>query len=238
MKKAVTKTNRSRHLSFHTHGYSSHHIGPGRKKTDQARWIASHSVSVSHAGLGDGVTFLSDPFDKETEISGRVAARISLSSSTADADLFLAAHLFAPDMKEQVSIGSQDPFTLVAMGWLRASHCKLDPVLSKPWRPFHSHDEKIPLKPEETVECNVEIWPTLIVVPPRYRFGLTVRDRDYMAPFAQSHLIYDKERQSPNGVDILFQNDGDYRPVGIFGRTVPLHTGPDPWGRIWVGAPS
>ena len=100
-------------------------------------------ASVSYAGFSDGVTFLTDPFEEETEITGPAAARIALSSSTTDADLFLVVRLFGPDLKEQVFIGSQDPFTPVAMGWLRASHRKLDPARSKPWRPYHPHDEKM-----------------------------------------------------------------------------------------------
>jgi hypothetical protein len=123
--------------------------------------------------------------------------------------------------------GKEDPFTSVAIGWLRASHRKLDASCSKPWRPYHSHDEKLPLKPGEKVKCDVEIWPTSIVVSAGYRLGLSVRGRDYVAPFAQPHPIYDKGRQSPNGVGILFHNDGDDRPIAIFGGTVTLHTGPD-----------
>jgi predicted acyl esterase len=192
-----------------------------------SREVPRDTATVCYAGLSDGITFLSDPFEVETEITGPAAARIALSSSTTDTDLFLVVRLFAPDLKEQVFIGSQDPFTPVAMAWLRASHRKIDPDRSKPWRPYHPHDEKWPLTPGETVECDVEIWPTSIVVPEGYRLGLTVRGRDYVAPFAQPHPIYDKGRQSPNGVGILFHNDGDDRPIGIFGGTVTLHTGPD-----------
>lgn len=192
-----------------------------------SREVPRDPTTVSYAGLSDGITFLSDPFDVETEITGPAAARLALSSSTTDADLFLIIRLFAPDLKEQVFIGSQDPFTPVAMGWLRASHRKIDPDRSKPWRPYHPHDEKWLLTPGEVVECDVEIWPTSIVVPPGYRLGLTVRGRDYIAPFAQPHPIYDKGRQSPNGVGILFHNDGDDRPIDIFGGTVTLQTGPE-----------
>jgi len=183
--------------------------------------------SVSYAGFSDGVTFLSDPLEEETEITGPAAAKMALSSTTEDADLFLVLRLFAPDMKEQVFIGSQDPFTPVAMGWLRASHRKLDPARSKPWRPYHSHDEKQPLTPGETVECDVEIWPTSIVAPKGYRLGLSVRGRDYVAPFGPPQPIYEKGRPAPNGVGAMFHNEGDDRPAAVFGGTVTLQTGPD-----------
>ena len=68
-------------------------------------------------------------------------------------------------MKEVVFQGAIDPHTPVAQGWLRASHRKLDKKLSLPYRPYHTHDEKQPLKPGEVVELDIEIWPTSIVVP-------------------------------------------------------------------------
>ncbi len=183
--------------------------------------------SVSYGGLSDGITFLSEPLEAETEITGPAAAKMFISSTTEDADLFLILRLFAPDLKEQVFIGSQDPFTPVAMGWLRASHRKLDPARSKSWRPFHTHDEKWPLTPGENVECDVEIWPTSIVVPRGYRLGLSVRGRDYVAPFGPPQPIYEKGRPGPNGVGAMFHNDGQDRPADVFGGTVTLKTGPD-----------
>ena len=48
-------------------------------------------------------------------------------------------------MKEIVFQGAIDPHTPIAQGWLRASHRKLDPKLTLPYRPYHTHDEKQPL---------------------------------------------------------------------------------------------
>src|SRR3989449_5916488 len=38
--------------------------------------------------------------------------------------------------------GALDPHTPVGQGWLRASHRKLDAELSRPYRPWHAHDER------------------------------------------------------------------------------------------------
>ena len=54
-------------------------------------------------------------------------------------------------------MGSTDPNTPIANGWLRASHRRLDPKRSKPWRPYHPHDRAEPLTPGEVYECDVEI---------------------------------------------------------------------------------
>jgi uncharacterized protein len=98
--------------------------------------------TVTFDALGDGVTFLTQPMAADTEITGPVAARLSISSSTEDADIFLVLRVFAPDMKEVVFQGALDPHTPVGQGWLRASHRKLDGKRTLAYRPYHSHDEK------------------------------------------------------------------------------------------------
>ncbi|HTO11469.1 MAG TPA: CocE/NonD family hydrolase, partial [Candidatus Binatia bacterium] len=138
-----------------------------------------HAGRVSYAGLGDGVTFLTPPLEQETEITGPIAAKLWMSSETRDADLFLILRVFSPNMAEVTFQGALDPHTPVAQGWLRASHRKLDAALTKPWRPYHTHDEIQPLTPDRVYELDVEIWPTCIVVPAGHRIGLTVRGRDY-----------------------------------------------------------
>ena len=135
--------------------------------------------SVEYEALGDGVTFMSAPLQEETGITGPVAAKLFVSSTTTDADLFLVLRVFAPDGSEVVFQGSHDPYTPIGLGWLRASHRKLDPELSTEYRPYHTHDEVEPLKPGRVYELDVEIWPTCIVVPAGYRIGLSVRGKDY-----------------------------------------------------------
>ena len=134
---------------------------------------------VTFDALGDGVTFMTPPLKAETEITGPVAAKLFVSSSTTDADLFLVLRVFSADLKEVVFQGAIDPHTPIAQGWLRASHRKLDPKLTAPYRPYHTHDEKQPLTPGAPVELDIELWPTSIVVPAGYRVALTVRGKDY-----------------------------------------------------------
>src|SRR5580658_9824281 len=95
---------------------------------------------TTYDGFGDGVTFLTPALRQQTEITGPIAAKLWVSSSTKDADLFLIVRVFAPDFKEVVFRGALDPHTPVAQGWLRVSHRKLDEKLSQPYRPYHSHD--------------------------------------------------------------------------------------------------
>jgi len=55
-----------------------------------------------------------------------MAAKLFVSSSTRDADLFVIVRVFDPHGKELTFMGSTDPNTPIANGWLRVSHRRLD----------------------------------------------------------------------------------------------------------------
>jgi predicted acyl esterase len=180
---------------------------------------------VAFDAAGNGITFWSPPLAVETEITGPAAARLFVSSSTSDADLFLVLRVFAPDGEEVVFQGALDPRTPVAQGWLRASHRKLDAALSTPYRPYHSHDAKQPLAPGEPVMLDIEIWPTSIMVPRGYRLALTVRGRDYEheGPGARLSNMKNEFR----GCGPFLHDDPRDRPPKIFGGRTTLHMGPE-----------
>jgi predicted acyl esterase len=189
-----------------------------------ARETPRAAGTVTYAGLGDGVTFLTPPLAEETEICGPSAARLFISSTTTDADLFLVLRILDPDGREVVFSGTVDPHTPVGQGWLRASHRKLDPRLSRPYRPYHSHDERQPLKPGEIVALDIEIWPTGIVVPKGYRIALTVRGKDYEWDGPGVRLSNFKNEL--RGCGPFLHNDPRDRPAEIFGGDVTIHCGP------------
>jgi predicted acyl esterase len=180
-------------------------------------------AALPYQTTGDGLTFLTPPMTQELEITGPVAAKLFVSSDTTDADLFLVLRVFDPAGKEVIFIGSNDPRTPVGLGWLRASHRKLDAKRTLPYRPWHTHDEEWPLTPNEPVELDIEIWPTCIVVPPGYRVGLTVRGKDYEydgTDAALPHAAYPMK-----GVGPFTHTDPSDRPPEIFGGVNTLHFG-------------
>jgi predicted acyl esterase len=180
--------------------------------------------SISYEALGEGITFLSAPLGRETEITGPSAAKLFVSSSTADADLFVVLRVFDPEGEEVTFQGAIDPQTPIAQGWLRASHRKLDASLSTAYRPYHAHDEKQELEPGETYELDVEIWPTSLVVPAGYRIALSVRGRDYEHPKARGQRLT-TFRNELRGSGPFLHDDPDDRPPEVFGGTVTVHTG-------------
>ncbi len=184
---------------------------------------ATDPATLTYETSSDGVTFSTEAFAEDTEITGPVAAKLFVSSDTTDADLFLVLRLFDPQGKEVVFIGSNDPRTPVALGWLRASHRKLDPAESRPYRPWHTHDELWPLTPGEPAELDIEIWPTCIVVPKGYRLALSVRGKDYEydgTDAGVAHAPYPMKGVGP----FTHTNPLD-RPPEIFGGRNTLHFG-------------
>jgi predicted acyl esterase len=184
-----------------------------------------HEGKVTYRGLSEGVTFLTSPLEQETEITGQLAAKLFVSSSTVDADMFLIMRIFDPNMKEITFQGALDPNTPIAQGWLRASHRELDAELSVPYRPYHPHKKKEPLKPGEVYELDIEILPTSIVVPAGYRIGLTVRGKDYVYPGATGARLSNMKYPF-TGVGPFTHNHPGDRPPEIFDGEVSLHTGP------------
>jgi predicted acyl esterase len=180
--------------------------------------------TITYDGLGDGVTFSSAPLDKATEITGPSALKLWVSSTTTDADIFAVLRVFDPKGREVVFQGALDPHTPIGQGWLRASNRKLDKKLSAPYRPYHTHDKKQPLKPGQAYELDVEIWPTCIVVPKGYRIALTIRGKDY--EYEGEAATLSNMKNPMRGCGPFVHDDETDRPPAIFGGKVTLHMGP------------
>jgi hypothetical protein len=187
--------------------------------------VPASDASVTYAGFSDGVTFLTEPLAQDTEITGPIAAKLWVSSATEDADLFLVVRVFTPDLKEVTFQGALDPHTPIAQGWLRVSHRKLDPKLTLPYRPYHTHDEEQKLAPGRVYEVDVEVWPTCIVVPKGYRLALSVRGNDYVYPGEPGEGV-ETLGKVWTGVGPFVHNDPRDRPPSVFGGKVTLHAGP------------
>jgi hypothetical protein len=54
------------------------------------------AAQIAYRGFGDGVNLRTASFAEETEITGPMAAKLWISSTTEDADLFVIVRLFEP----------------------------------------------------------------------------------------------------------------------------------------------
>jgi predicted acyl esterase len=186
---------------------------------------ASILGEASYKASEEGLVFFTSPIEKETEITGPLAAKLFISSLTQDADIFLVLSVYSPAGEEVVFRGAMDAHTPIAQGWLRASHRKLDEKQSLPYRPYHTHTEVQPLVPGEIYELDVEIWPTSIVVPAGYRLGLQVRGKDYEYQGGIDESSRQFHRYPSRGCGPFLHADPDDRPVSVYGEEVTIYTG-------------
>ncbi len=181
-------------------------------------------TKLTYHTRSEGLAFSTGPLTQAMEITGPIAARLRLSSDTTDADVFLAVRVFDPQGVEVSFIGSNDPRTPVALGWLRASHRKTDPARSLPYRPWHTHDEKQPLTPGQAVDLDVEVWPTSIVIPKGYTLVFNVRGKDYR--YDDVGVVLPFDTQLMYGVGPFSHENPVDRPPEVFHTHNHLHAGP------------
>lgn len=167
--------------------WTKFYLDPARRML-QRKPLTDKGKLTYRAMSDNGATFVTAPLREETEITGPVALKLFLASSTLDADIFAVLRVFDPNGTEVDFQGALDPHTPIGNGWLRASHRKLDPQRTREYRPYHTHDVYQPLVRGEVYELDVEIWPTCLVVPAGYRIALTLLGKDFERPMEGGSL--------------------------------------------------
>jgi predicted acyl esterase len=160
------------------------------------------SLSTTHGNTGrTGVSFESAPMPEDTEVTGPLVLNLWVSSTSEDMDIFATIRNIGPDGKDVWEIGQQGHDEVpVTKGWLRASHRKLDPERSLPYRPYHAHDERQWLERGAPVECHVEIWPTSMVFRKGHRLQLDIQPRDGVGASVYRHYHADYNIGAQNSV--------------------------------------
>ena len=73
------------------------------------REVGAKAGQASFRALSEQITFWAEPLKSEIEITGPVAAKLFISSSTADADIFVTLRAFGPNGREVLFAGAVDP---------------------------------------------------------------------------------------------------------------------------------
>jgi predicted acyl esterase len=186
------------------------------------------STSDCHfSALSDkGVVFNSSPIDQEYEITGPIAARIRVASSTKDADLFLALRAFDPDGKEITFQGTVDPRSVLSQGCLRASHRALDSEKTLPYRPYHSHLKQEFLNPGQQYDLDIEMWPTCIILSKGSTLQLVIDGKDFARQ--ESEVIVSGPMRFA-GSGCFLHNDLVDRDEKVYGGETKVITSADSW---------
>jgi predicted acyl esterase len=107
-----------------------------------------------------------------TELCGPIV--LNLYGSTTDTDVLWFVSLLHEDAR-----GNE---RLLTRGWLRGSQRRIDPARSKPWRPYHTHDRRELLTPNDVYEFNIEVNPVGVLLKPGERLGLRIKGADNEEP--------------------------------------------------------
>jgi len=137
------------------------------------------AASASYLAAGEGLTFTTAPLERGIEFAGTIKAKLWVSSSNEDMDLFATLRAFDPQGKEVTFLSAVEPKSPVSQGWLRVSQRKLDPERSTEWQPWHTHDQMQKLDPGTAYEVDIEIWPASLALPAGYRLALTLQGKDF-----------------------------------------------------------
>ena len=171
---------------------------------------------AGYSATGEGVTFSTAPLDRPLEFAGPIKAKVFVSSSTNDMDLFATLRAFDPRGKEITFFSAVEPKAPVSQGWLRVSQRKLDAASSTEWQPWHPHDESQKLNPGEIVEVDLEIWPASAALPAGYRLALTLQGKDFERP---------GETGPQRGSGWFLHDDPRDRPLSSFGGMHTVYSG-------------
>jgi hypothetical protein len=126
---------------------------------------------------------------------------LTLYGATTDSEVlwFVQVLEIAPQGKER----------LLTRGWLRGSQRRLDSARSKPWQPYHFHDRREPLTPDQIYQFDIEIRPYGIRLRPGYRLAIRIAGHDGDPPTHHLHGIGSGHvaRQSSSRVSIYHDTE-------------------------------
>lgn len=132
-----------------------------------------------------GMSFVTDPMPSDTALAGYMKLGLWVSSTSTDMDLYASVWVLddhneivdysgPPDLRRPTNIFP------IGIGNLKVSHRKLDTARSTNYRPKHSDTEADyePLKKNEIVPIEVELWPNATFVKKGYRIRLDLQPYD------------------------------------------------------------
>jgi len=119
----------------------------------------------------------SEPMSKPTEITGPMVLNLKATSDQDDTDWFVFVKDESPDGTQRV----------LTRGQLRASHRATDPEKSRSWQPWHPHDRRDPITPDEATDYAIEIIPTCNLFLEGHRLRLELSSCDPATDIIYSH---------------------------------------------------
>ena len=139
----------------------------------------------------NGLTFRTPALDGPLDLVGPSDLHLVAKSTATDTDWYAKVSDVAPDGGE----------SLITEGALRASHRALDPAKSTPARPYHTHVDPTPIKPERFYEYDIEIEPTAYRLARGHRLQLRLTSLDLPTHLPGS-IAFDRARPAEARIDL------------------------------------
>ncbi|KAM0558073.1 hypothetical protein ACHAPJ_005240 [Fusarium lateritium] len=161
---------------------------------ESARTASQRPTKLSYQALGtledpQLIQFVTDSFERETEITGNIVVHLTVSVSAlpakptpSDIDLFITLRHISAQGKEIHYTGTAGDPVPLTKGWLRVSLRRVNTSHPKhreylPWREYLSTDVQ-PVIVGEQYEVDVEVWPTNVVLEAGAKLILEVASGD------------------------------------------------------------
>ncbi len=148
----------------------------------------------------DSLTFTTGKLVEDTELVGHIVVNLFASTTDTEALFFVSVLDIAPDNQE----------TLLTRGWLRGSQRAVDPARSKPWLPYHTHQQQQALTPNEINEFNIEVRPLAQMFKAGHRIAIGIRGIDDEKPQCFPDLVGTGHIWRQAGSRITIQHNEQY----------------------------
>lgn len=169
------------------------------------------SVSYDATAIEPQAMF-SRSFEKDTELTGYFKLKLWVEADNAeDMDLFAAVQKLdtAGELVNFYYI-TRFRFGHAAHGWLRVSHRELDAERSQPHQPVHSHLREVPVKPDEIVPVEIEIWPSSTLFHAGEQIRVVVMGRDPFPPSDDPGAIITRHPDTRNSGRHIIHTGGRF----------------------------
>jgi putative CocE/NonD family hydrolase len=132
-----------------------------------------------------GLSFISEPVHEDMVFAGYGKAKLWVSSTSADMDLYLSLRILDGEGREvdyagPITMGMNVPNYPLAKGWLKVSHRKIDVSRSSHYTVKHTHRraDYAPLKGDQVVPVEIEIIPNAALIRKGYRLRVDIQPFD------------------------------------------------------------
>jgi putative CocE/NonD family hydrolase len=132
-----------------------------------------------------GISFISDPVTEDMVFAGYSKARLWVSSTSQDMDIYVSLRIIDENDQEvdytgMATMGMSTKQYPLAKGWLKVSHRKLDTARSTEYTVKHTHlkADYAPLKDNEVVPVEIEIIPNTARIKKGHRIRVDIQPYD------------------------------------------------------------